>query len=168
MANAVTISGEATNACVVAKSIITLCKVPVEGSNDRVLAVGIVDMPCPLADTGTAGIGQHHAAHLVESIQQAISLNGIAHQFRARGDGKFALGFQAFSQWPAWRWRPSGKYLRKKSWCRSRSGPLPASSGQPFAFTASAILEIGVARSGVKGPFTCGSSSSRFISITWS
>src|SRR5437868_14504068 len=29
-------------------------------------------------------------------------------------------------------------------------------SGQPFAFTASAIFETGVARSGVKGPFTYG------------
>ena len=41
-------------------------------------------------------------------------------------------------------------------------------SGHPFALATSAILLIGVAKSGVNGPFTYGSSSSRFISITWS
>ena len=40
--------------------------------------------------------------------------------------------------------------------------------GHPFAKAASFNLEIGVARSGVNGPLTCGSSVERSISITWS
>lgn len=37
-----------------------------------------------------------------------------------------------------------------------------SSEGHLLVFTAVANLEIGVARSGVNGPFTCGSSSERF------
>ena len=41
-------------------------------------------------------------------------------------------------------------------------------NGQLFLIASSLILEIGVAKSGVKGPFKCGSNSERLISITWS
>ncbi|MCY1233308.1 hypothetical protein D9M72_458460 [compost metagenome] len=41
-------------------------------------------------------------------------------------------------------------------------------NGQLFFSASSLILEIGVAKSGVKGPFKCGSNSERLISITWS
>ncbi len=46
----------------------------------------------------------------------------------------------------------------------NQSMPTSSFPGQPFSLTASAILEIGHARSGVNGPFTCGSSSSKFNS----
>ena len=38
--------------------------------------------------------------------------------------------------------------------------------GQSFSFALSPISEIGVAKSGVKGPFKCGFNSDKFISIT--
>ena len=37
-----------------------------------------------------------------------------------------------------------------------------SSEGQPFFTTSSLNLEIGVARSGVKGPLICGSNSDKF------
>jgi hypothetical protein len=40
--------------------------------------------------------------------------------------------------------------------------------GHPFAKAASFNLEIGVAKSGVNGPLTCGSKVDKSISITWS
>mmetsp|Transcript_21649 Transcript_21649/g.38589 ORF Transcript_21649/g.38589 Transcript_21649/m.38589 type:complete len:208 (-) Transcript_21649:1161-1784(-) len=46
--------------------------------------------------------------------------------------------------------------------------PAFSSDGQPFFLMASAKTEMGCARSGVKGPFTWGSSSVRFTSISWS
>lgn len=46
--------------------------------------------------------------------------------------------------------------------------PTLRSSGQLLALTASLNLEMGVAKSGVKGPLMCGSSSERLISISWS
>ena len=38
--------------------------------------------------------------------------------------------------------------------------------GQSFEAAATAISETGVAKSGVKGPLTCGANSDKFISIT--
>src|SRR6218665_1001464 len=46
--------------------------------------------------------------------------------------------------------------------------PTSTLVGQLFFAAASFIFEIGVAKSGVKGPFKCGSNSDRLISITWS
>ncbi len=46
--------------------------------------------------------------------------------------------------------------------------PTLSSSGQPLVLTASLNLEMGVARSGVKGPLMWGSSSERLISMSWS
>ena len=42
-------------------------------------------MPGPLPDTGTACIGQHHAAYLLEFPDQAIPLNGIPYHFGSGG-----------------------------------------------------------------------------------
>lgn len=44
--------------------------------------------------------------------------------------------------------------------------PTFSSSGHLFVLTASLNLLIGVARSGVKGPLMCGSSSDRLISMS--
>src|SRR3972149_4366582 len=46
--------------------------------------------------------------------------------------------------------------------------PTSSFAGQLFSLTAAANFEIGQARSGVKGPLICSSSSLRLISITWS
>src|SRR6218665_2811135 len=46
--------------------------------------------------------------------------------------------------------------------------PTSTLVGQLFFAAASFICEIGVAKSGVKGPFKCGSNSDMLISITWS
>lgn len=44
--------------------------------------------------------------------------------------------------------------------------PTFNSDGQSFSLTASLNLEMGVAKSGVKGPLMCGSSSLRLISTS--
>lgn len=46
--------------------------------------------------------------------------------------------------------------------------PTLISTGQLFFFAFSPNLLIGLAKSGVNGPLTCGSRVSRLISITWS
>ena len=39
------------------RTVITFCKIPVVRSKDSILAVRIINMSCPLTNTGTAGIG---------------------------------------------------------------------------------------------------------------
>ena len=56
------------------KTVISFGKVPVERSDNRVLAVGIINMTCPLADAGTAGIGKYHTAYFFKCINKPISL----------------------------------------------------------------------------------------------
>src|SRR5690606_39642748 len=46
--------------------------------------------------------------------------------------------------------------------------PTSTRKGQPFFSASSFSFEIGVARSGVKGPLRCGSNSDKLISTTWS
>src|SRR5258708_5137442 len=84
-------SHESMGAC---QSVVAFGKVPVEGGDDGVLTVGIVDMTGPLPDTGSAGIGQHDAADLVESLQKAVFFNGIAYQLRSGGNGEFRFCLQ--------------------------------------------------------------------------
>ncbi len=96
MAKAVTISGEATKACVLASTVVTFGKVAVEGSNDGVLAVGIVDMTRPLTDTGAAGVGQYDTANRLECLEEAILFNGIADLFGSGCDGELGLCLQVF------------------------------------------------------------------------
>ena len=50
------------------ESIVAFGKVPVEGSDDRVLAVRIIDMTGPLTDTGSAGIGEYYTADLIKGL----------------------------------------------------------------------------------------------------
>src|SRR5690349_8404203 len=46
--------------------------------------------------------------------------------------------------------------------------PTETFNGHSFLIASSFSFEIGVARSGLNGPFTCGSSSERLISMIWS
>src|ERR1700754_82250 len=47
------------------KSVVAFGKVPVEGSDDRVLTVRVIDVTGPLTDTGSAGVGEHDATDLI-------------------------------------------------------------------------------------------------------
>src|SRR3954466_10395391 len=78
------------------QAIISFGEIPVERCDDGVLAAGIIDMTGPLPDTGSAGIGQHYPADLVEGSEVAILFYGKPHQLGAGGNGKFTSCFQAF------------------------------------------------------------------------
>src|SRR4051812_17751928 len=77
------------------KSIVALCKIPVEGSNDGILACGVVDMPCPLPNAGAAGVGEHHTTNLVKGAEVTILFDGKTHQFRSWGYREFASCFES-------------------------------------------------------------------------
>ena len=68
-----------------------LGKVAVEAVDDAVLLLLLGATPGPLADARAAGVGEDVGAHLVERVEHAVALEGVAHQFGARGDGELAL-----------------------------------------------------------------------------
>lgn len=57
------------------KSIISPRKIPVEGSNDGILPVRIIDMPRPLTDAGTAGVCKYNPAGVLEILDESITLD---------------------------------------------------------------------------------------------
>ena len=65
------------------QAIITLGEVSIKRSYNGILAGRIIYMTCPLADTGSAGVGQHHTADFIESAQVPVFFNGITDQFGA-------------------------------------------------------------------------------------
>src|SRR5215204_1575615 len=79
------------------KAIISLGKVPVERSDDRVLAVGIINMPGPLTNAGPACICQHNATNTFKSFNEPIPFYRKTHQFRTGSDSEFRICFQSFT-----------------------------------------------------------------------
>ena len=49
----------------------------------------------PHPDTGSAGIGKYGCTDLCKCIQEAVSFDGVTHQFTAWSDGEFSFGFQS-------------------------------------------------------------------------
>src|SRR5580698_6613677 len=76
------------------QTVVAFCKVAIEGRDDRILAVGVVDMTGPLTDTGTACIGEDDAADLVEGLQKSILFDGKADLLGTGGNGEFRLYFE--------------------------------------------------------------------------
>jgi hypothetical protein len=74
-------------------TVISFCKVPVERSDDGVLAIGVIHVTAPLADTRPAGICQHHTPDLLEDIEQTIPGDGIAHLLGTRCYGELRFRF---------------------------------------------------------------------------
>ena len=69
----------------------TLGEVAVEAVNDAVLLLLLGALAGPLANARTAGVGEDVGAHLVEGVEHAVALEGVAHKLGARGDGQLAL-----------------------------------------------------------------------------
>ena len=59
---------------------------PIVGGDNGVLLALLDILPVPLADAGTAGVGQHNAAKLAHRVRQPVALNGGTDLLRARGD----------------------------------------------------------------------------------
>ena len=68
-----------------------LGEVAVEAVHDAVLLLLLGTAPGPLADAGTASVGEDISAHLVEGVEHTIALEGIADKLGSRGDGQLAL-----------------------------------------------------------------------------
>src|ERR1700688_2672536 len=78
------------------KSVIPPREIPVEGSNNRILPVWIINMAGPLADAGSAGIGQYYPTDFFEGIQKAIFLNGEPYELTSRRNGEFCASVKIF------------------------------------------------------------------------
>ena len=76
-------------------TVIALGKVAVEGRDDGVLAVRVIDVTRPLSDAGTAGIGEDHAANFFELGDEAIALDGVANLLTTGCDGEFGVRLQS-------------------------------------------------------------------------
>ena len=59
------------------------------GSQNKEYERTLLDLgTLPLADAGSAGVGQHCASHLVEDVNEAVALDGGADLLTAGGDGE--------------------------------------------------------------------------------
>ena len=77
-------------------AIRTLRKISVEGSDDRITLLFFSTMSRPLSDTWTTSVGKYHTAHLIKSIQEAITSYRETHLLRTWGDGVLRFGNQFF------------------------------------------------------------------------
>src|SRR5690606_11820212 len=76
--------------------VVSLCKVPVKGSDDGVLAIRVVRVACPLSNTRTAGIRKHYTAHFFEDVEVAIAFHCVADLLRTRSYGEFCSCLDLF------------------------------------------------------------------------
>src|SRR6186997_1586058 len=79
------------------KTIISFCKVPVEGSNDSVLSVRIINMSCPLANARATGISKYYTTGIFKFFDKAISFYCKSYQLTSGGDSKFRYCFYSFA-----------------------------------------------------------------------
>ena len=75
-------------------AVVALGEVAVEGGDDGVLALGVIAVAGPLPDAGTAGVGQHHPAHVFKRFELTIAGHREAHLLRAGGDGELAFDLE--------------------------------------------------------------------------
>ena len=85
MAKAVTISGDGYKSMRAGQSVIAFGKIAVEGSDDGIFSVRVIDMTCPLTYTGTAGICQHNTTDRVKGFQESVFFDGMPHLLGYRG-----------------------------------------------------------------------------------
>mmetsp|Transcript_33676 Transcript_33676/g.82632 ORF Transcript_33676/g.82632 Transcript_33676/m.82632 type:complete len:486 (+) Transcript_33676:505-1962(+) len=166
-ASAVTISGDVTNACVFGFASLRAVKL-------RLYDVTIVfAAPCGTSSRRHWPMhGPHALASTVPPTRSSVSMmpsraivartcslpGVIVKPALARTPRSSACAATAAE-------RPMSSY---DEFVQLPMRPTLTSSGHCSARAVAASLSIGVARSGVNGPFTCGRSRSRSISITWS
>ena len=85
MANAVTISGDATNACVLGLPSARFAKFLLKEVNDGISFLFFSTYAFPHTNAGTAGICKYHSTDLVKCIKESISFNGISNLFTDPG-----------------------------------------------------------------------------------
>jgi len=73
-------------------------EIAVEGVDDGVDLSLLGTGSRPLADAGSAGIGENLAADLLEDVNKTIAFNGVAHLLRSRGDGELRTCFESLVQ----------------------------------------------------------------------
>src|SRR5690606_16181550 len=76
------------------QAVIPFGEVPVEGSDDGVFPVWIINMPCPFPDTRPAGICQYQPANFHEDVQKTVFFNSVTHLLTTGGNRKFSTGSQ--------------------------------------------------------------------------
>ena len=69
----------------------TTAEVAVEGGDNGVLACIVVGMALPLTDTWSAGVGHNQRSNLLEVVEDAVTLGGIANLLRTWVDDELTL-----------------------------------------------------------------------------
>ena len=77
-------------------SVGTLAEVAVERVNNRILLLLVGTFTGPLADAGSAGIGEHFTANLFEYVEESVALRREANLLGSRSDTVLRGNLEAF------------------------------------------------------------------------